>query len=52
MAVFAGRVPGTFTSTVNYATEPTADPAVWVIRPDEFIPDPARCVVSTFGDAW
>ena len=35
----AGR-PTPFTSTVNYATEPSADPAVWVIRPDEFEPDP------------
>jgi len=32
--------PTPFTSTVNYSTEPTADPAVWVIRPDEFAPDP------------
>ena len=32
--------PTQFTSTVNYATEPSADPAVWVIRPDEFEPDP------------
>jgi len=35
----SGR-PTPFTSTVNYATEPSADPAVWVIRPDEFEPDP------------
>ncbi len=32
--------PTPFTSTVNYATEPSADPAVWVIRLDEFVPDP------------
>lgn len=47
----AGK-PATFTSTVNYATEPTADPAVWVIRPDEFAPDPAleRQLISEYLD--
>jgi len=47
----AGK-PTTFTSTVNYATEPTADPAVWVIRPDEFAPDPnlERQLISEYLD--
>jgi hypothetical protein len=44
--------PSTFTSTVNYATEPTSDPAVWVIRPDEFVPDPAleRQLINEYLD--
>lgn len=47
----AGR-PTAFTSTVNYATEPTADSAVWVIRPDEFEPDPVleRRLIAAYLD--
>jgi hypothetical protein len=47
----AGK-PAMFTSTVNDATEPTADPAVWVIGPDEFAPDPAleRQLINEYLD--